>query len=439
MIGSPRHPLGLLGRILAILLLTVLIEFGASTFLYERANRLSLREDEARRLAEHLVIARKLLEERAWPDRPAMAEELTTDRYEVRWGPSQLPPPTLSAELRTMSRQVTAWEPELAKTDLRLKLVSPGRKSTVIGGFRLADGSWVHFTAKEMVHSWDLAFGRILLALIPAVALLILGALMIQRAFEPLRRLANATERIGIGEEVMVPEGGTFEVRNLIRQFNTMQSRIHRLIDERTEALAAVGHDIRTPLARLQLRVDDVDDAAQRRAMRGDVAEMEAMIESLLAFLGGDKDPESPVLTDIAVLAATIVDEATDRGERAEYAGPEHAEIIVRPHAIRRAITNLLENGLRYGDRVIVTVVPEPDRVLIRIEDDGPGIPEDRLDDVLRPFTRLDDARARSTRGLGLGLAIVVRIVDRAEGRLTLANRPQGGLAAEIALPVAQQ
>jgi len=435
LIGISRHPLGLLGQIVAILLLTVVIEFGASTLLYERANRLSLREDEARRLAEHLVIARKLITEREWSERSAMARELTTDRYEVRWAPSKQPPPPLSAELRTMSHQVVAWEPELAQSDLRLKLASPGRKSTVTGGLRLPDGSWLHFTAHEMVHSWDLAFGRILLALIPAIALLILGALLVRQALSPLRRLAHATEHIGLGEQAVIPEAGTVEVRHLIRAFNVMQLRIHRLISERTEALAAVGHDIRTPLARLQLRVDAVEDVPTRDAMGGDVAEMEAMVASLLAFLGGEKDPEAPVRTDIAVLAATIVDDFADAGRDARYIGPDHAGIEIRPMGIRRALTNLVENGLRYGDAVTVSLARHGETLSIRVEDDGPGIPEDRLEEVLRPFTRLDDARARNTQGLGLGLAIVARVVEQEGGTLRLSNRPAGGLCAEIALP----
>lgn len=437
--GSTRHHLGLLGRILAILLLTVVIEFGASTVLYERAARLSLREDEARRLAEHLVIARKLIDERSWAERPEMASELTTDRYDVQWGSSPLVPPPLSAELRAMRRQIIAWEPELAKSELRLKLVSPGRKATVMGGLRLADGSWVHFTAKGLVHSWDLALGRMLLALVPAAALLILGALLIRRALSPLRRLAQATERIGLGEEVIVRETGTFEVRDVIRAFNEMQLRIHRLMDERMEALAAVGHDIRTPLARLRLRLDAVPVTHVREAILTDVSEMDAMIGSLLAFLGGEKDPEEPVLTDLAVLAATVAEEYADLGNDSDYVGPDHLSRRIRPHNLRRAIGNLVENALRYGSRATVSVVAGENEVLIRVDDDGPGIAEDKLDDVLRPFTRLDTARQRNTQGLGLGLAIVVRAVNLEKGKLTLSNRLEGGLRAEIALPDAQQ
>lgn len=430
------HPsLGLLGRILAILLLTVTIEFGVSTLLYERAGRVSIREDEARRLAEHLVIARKLIAERPWDQRQEMSQELSTDRYDVRWSPTADPAPPLSADLVEMRRQIIAWEPTLGQSDLRLRLPSPGRNSVALGATRLPDGSWLRFHMHGAVDRWELAVGRILLALVPAVALLVIGGSLIGRQLAPLRMLARAAQRIGHGEEEILPETGTGEVRRVIHAFNEMQQRIHGLIADRTQALAAVGHDLRTPLARLQLRLDQVDDDAARHAIAGDVAEMEAMVASLLAFLNGDDDPEERMRIDVAVMAATLIDDVADRGREGHYIGPEHCETLVRPVGFKRALANLVENALHYGDTVWLTLAPEADRLLIRVEDDGPGIPEDRLADVLRPFTRLDPARGRNTQGLGLGLAIVARAVAREGGTIVLRNRPEGGLCAEIMLP----
>ena len=424
---------GLLGRLLAILLLTVAVEFGASTLLYERASRFSVREDEARRLAEYLSIARKLVSERPIRERPAMAAELASDHYDARWLPS-LPPPPVTAELAGMRAQIIAWEPVLGRADLRLRLVSPDRHARVVGGLRLTDGSWLHFGAWEIAQGWDLVLGRIALALIPAIGLLLLGALLVRHTLRPLRVLARAADRVGHGRTVIVPEEGTTEVRDLVRAFNAMQERIHDLIDERTQALAAVGHDLRTPLARLQLRLDGIEgDVCD--AIAGDIAEMDAMVGSLLAFLGGEDDPEPPILTDVAVLAQTIVDEATDRGEDACYEGPDHLERSIRPTSLRRALTNLVENGLHYGGAVCVQVATAAGGVRLIVDDSGPGIPEDRLNDVLQPFTRLDTARARNTNGLGLGLAIVRRAVEQDGGRLSLANRPEGGLRAEMFLP----
>lgn len=428
-------PLGLLGRIFAILLLTVVIEFGASTYLYERSSTFSVREDEARRLAEHLVIARRLIDERPRADRPAIAQELTTDRYDVAWSPDAPARSKFAPALDQTGRQILAWEPSLGSSEMRLNLSSPGRNAAVVGELRLSDGSWMLFRTRGLVQSWDLALGRITLAMVPAIAFLILGGLLVRRALVPLRLLARATEKVGSGERIPVAETGTTEVRQLVRAFNTMQHRIHDLIEDRTQALAAVGHDLRTPLSRVQLRAEAIQEPALRDAIARDIGEMEGMVASLLAFLGGENDPEAPTRTDVAVLAATTIDEAIDRGADATYDGPHHLDAILRPLGFRRALVNLVDNALHYGTAVCLSVAKVDGGIRIRVEDNGPGIPDERLADVLRPFQRLDTARARNTKGLGLGLAIVARAVERESGILTLSNRPEGGLRVEIRLP----
>ncbi|SFS05868.1 ATP-binding protein [Sphingomonas jatrophae] len=427
--------LGLLGRILAILLLTVVIEFGVSTVLYERASGTLVREDEARRLAEHLVIARKLVAERPWRERPDMADELTTGRYLVHWQPTRPPAPRIAPELEEMRRQILAWEPELARSNLTLRLASPGRDSTVMGELALPDASWLHFATRQKVLRWDLALGRIAQALVPAFALLLVGGLLIRRTLSPLRRLAHATETVGLGQQVSMPEAGTEEVRHLIRAFNTMQRRIHRLIEDRTQALAAVGHDLRTPISRLRLRLESLGDEAAERTLGPDIDEMEEMVSSLLAFLAGEDDPEPAVLTDLAVLAATCADDYADAGREVDYVGPDNLDHRLRRSAIKRALTNLVDNALRHGSRATIRLDVGADEVRLAVEDDGPGIPAERLTEVVRPFVRLNEARARDTKGLGLGLAIVQRAARRESGALRLSNRPNGGLRAEIILP----
>jgi signal transduction histidine kinase len=169
--------------------------------------------------------------------------------------------------------------------------------------------------------------------------------------------------------------------------------------------------------------------------MEADLAEMGSMVASLLAYLGGEADPEKTVRIDIAVMAATLVDEYVDLGRDATYDGVEHLEWCLRPTAMRRAVGNLLENALHYGESAQVRVQKTGNGFTIMVEDDGPGIPPDKIDTVLRPFTRLDTARQRNTKGLGLGLAIVSRTVEREGGSLSLANRPEGGLRATITIP----
>lgn len=428
-----RGSLGLLGRLFAILLLTVTLEFAVGTLIYERTSQMSLQDDEARRLAEHLIIARKLLTEQPPVERPALSLQLTTDRYDIHWSSVAPPPPPLSPELERMRQQILSWEPSLERSHLWLRLAS-GRHSEINGGLQLPDGSWLYFGMHHSGGKWAFTLGRMGLALIPVLALLVAGWVLIRRTLAPLRDLTHATHRIGLGSAVIVPEAGTSDVRNLIAAFNAMQARLHRLINERTETLAAVGHDLRTPLARLQLRLEGVQDSEIQAAMSGDLEEMGAMLESLLAFLGGEKDPETPVRTDVAVTIATIVDAFQDHGDDVAYDGPDHMEMEVRALSLRRAVRNLIENALHYGQRARVSLERAGTEVLIRVDDDGPGIPRDRLEEVLRPFSRLDDARQRNTRGLGLGLAIVDKTVKAEGGQLTLANRPEGGLRAEICL-----
>lgn len=430
-----HRSVGLVGRLFVILLLTLTLEFAVGTLIYERAGHLSLQDDEARRLAEHLVIARKLVAEQPIAERHALAVQLTTGRYDVHWTPASPPPPPLAPELERMRRQIIAWEPSLEQSRLWLRLASPGRVSEINGGLQLPDRSWLYFGMRHSGGKWTFTIGRIGLALIPVVALLLAGGMLIRRTLAPLKDLTRATEHIGLSDEVVVAEGGTSDVRDLIRAFNLMQKRIHRLINERTETLAAVGHDLRTPLARLQLRVEGIREPEARAAMGEDLAEMGQMIASLLAFLGGEKNGEAPVRTDIAVTVATVVDAFEDQGKDVIYDGLDHLEGEVRALSLRRAVANLIENALHYGQRARVSVNRCDGEVLIRVDDDGPGIPRDKLDEVLKPFARLDEARQRNTSGLGLGLAIVAQAVEREGGQLILANRPEGGLRAEILLP----
>ena len=430
-----RPSIGLLGQVLAILLLTLVIEFGASTLLYERASSFAVRDDEANRLAEHLVISRRLIAERPPEQREAMAAELTTDRYALRWSEALPPPPRIAPALDQMQRQMIEWEPSLASTDLRLRVQTPGRRSVVTGGLRLDDGSWLYFRTLEPVANINLVFERIALAMVPAVALMVLGGILLRRLLAPLRRLATAADRVGHGDVVPVTEDGPGEVRRVITAFNRMQNRIQALLAGRTQALAAVGHDLRTPLARLHLRTEALPRGDTREAIVHDVVEMEAMITSLLAFLGGEADPEASTAVDLAVMCATLADDAEDRGRAAEYVGPDHCDWVIRRVGLKRALANLVENALHYGERVIITLLPPDGSLVIRVEDDGPGIPEDELDHVLEPFVRLDPARSRDTVGFGLGLPIVQLAVAAEGGTLSLANRPQGGLRVEITLP----
>lgn len=429
--------IGLLGRIFIILALVLATEFIANTYIFDRASQFALREDEARRMAEHLVVARRVLDRTPPAGRSATAGQLSTQHFSIVWSPDQ-EAAFSSFALRNLQNQIVQLEPELRRSALHMHLRSLRQGGDIAGSMELSDHSILTFTSAQAGQIWSLTFGRILTWVAPTLVLVLVGGLMLRITLRPFRTLMRATREVGVRDPEPVREQGPAEIRALIHAFNVMQQRIHRLITSRTQALAAVGHDLRTPLARLQLRLDGVDmepDAYQ--AMSQDIEEMTDLLHSLQIYLNGEGATIPRERIDIAAMAQTLLDSACDMGQDAIYLGPESLEILARPVPIRRSLANLIDNALHYGGNVRLSLTQEDSGAIsIIIDDDGPGIAPDRLADVMQPFVRLDDARSRNTRGMGLGLAIVSDAVRAEDGIFTLENRPEGGLRAVIRLPL---
>ncbi len=251
----------------------------------------------------------------------------------------------------------------------------------------------------------------------------------------PIRRLAEAAESFGKGRDVadFRLEGAT-EVRQAATAFLLMRARIKRQIEQRTTMLAGVSHDLRTPLTRMKLELALMPPGPTRESLAADVAEMEHMIEGYLAFARGE-GREAPEKVDLAALIAEVVEQAA-RGGRAvllEVKGPVSLEL--RQAAIRRALANLIENGLRHGTRVAVTLAPSRSWVEILVDDDGPGIAKEKREIVFKAFYRLEAARNPNRSGAGLGLTIARDVARGHGGDVTLEASPQGGLRARIRLP----
>jgi signal transduction histidine kinase len=219
-----------------------------------------------------------------------------------------------------------------------------------------------------------------------------------------------------------------------------MAARIRRFVDDRTELLTAIGHDLRTPITRLKLRAEFVEDDEQRAKMLADLEELEAMVSATLAF-GRDARTTEPVSSlDLAELLRTVLDEAGDARpdlvEKLVYEGPGHLTVRARPLALKRALANLVSNAVSYGGSARVRLLPPVDGMLtIEVEDDGPGIRPAELDRVFEPFHRGEPSRSRETGGVGLGLPIARNIFRAHGGDVTLANRPMGGAKATAAFP----
>lgn len=324
------------------------------------------------------------------------------------------------------------WGDEQDRTAQILNRQSSERRFRV--AIQLADGGWLNFDVASVsslpVASWDLILS-IILTVAVAIAL---SLFPVYRLTRPLARFTQAAEALGRGNlDEPVPETGSFEVRHAAHAFNEMQARIRRLIDARTQMIAAISHDLRTPITRLRLRAEFVEDPEAQRRMLSDLDEMETMIKSTLAFAREDSDREQAISLDLAALLRDVAEEMPGSLLRPDM--PAHAQISGRPLALRRCFRNVIDNAIKYGKTACIGLHPEEKSVTVTIDDDGPGIPEEQRDLVFRPFYRLDASRNRDSGGTGLGLAIVQSIVLIHGGDVTLSNRPEGGLRVTIRLP----
>ena len=428
------------GRTVAVLLLAVLVVHGGALLLYRQSASAAADEAFANEVARQLVLAREAVLRRPPGERGIEAKALSSGHFEIGWerGESAETGKTDPA-LRDLRERVLEIEPVLGP-DLALALAAPDEplhQQDLRGAFPLPDGSFLTFRSAHsphLVHLAPWAYLATAMAILVGVAAVVL----VHRIAGPLRELTHATVRIGHGTVVSVPEVGPDETRGIGRALNAMQGRIHRLVAERTQALAAVSHDLRTPIARLRLRLDKVDDLADRRAMAADLDDMQAMIDATLSYLRGEADPEARQVVNVASVLMSVADASADAGREVGYDGPGRALASVRPVAFRRAVENLVDNGVRYGTRVRVGIEIEEATLVVRIDDDGPGIAPEDVARAFQPFTRLEGSRNRNTGGTGLGLTIARRAVEADGGTLVLSNRPEGSLRAEIRLPRAK-
>jgi signal transduction histidine kinase len=270
------------------------------------------------------------------------------------------------------------------------------------------------------------------------VLTLILGIVlyaMTRTITRPLGKLAEAADAFGRGTRVEpLPEQGGRELRAATRAFNTMQERLRRYLDSRTSVLAAMSHDMRTPLTRLRLRVESIDDEQLRARCTADLDEMNDMIRGALAVFRGLNDDEPATSIDMDALLRALRDEYRELGGHVTVTGHASQPYVGKALALKRCLGNLIQNAIQYGHEANVTV-EDGAALTLRIRDRGPGIPAEALDRVFEPFFRLESSRSRDTGGTGLGLGIARNIAQAHGGRLTLHNLSGGGLEAELTLP----
>ena len=418
------------------------------------------------RAAERIAAAARFLDHSAPPLRPVIAESISGSSLFIAATPASMidaaePPDNRTGRLRDViaarlgemrwrdlrvdygigpddsgehlwSWLPSVWRDEARKSDEILSLQDSGQTFSV--ALQLVDGTWLNFSFAS-VKTLPFSSWSQLLALAGGIAaVMILGIGAMRLITRPIESLASAAEELGRGDRPRdVPEAGLNEVRQAARAFNRMHHRIRRMIEDRTQMIAAISHDLRTPITRLRLRAEFVEDAEEQQKMLADLDQMEAIIRSTLAFAREDADTEPTSPVDLTALLR----EAAESHPPARLATREPRTLRARPVALRRCFNNLVENAIRYGGSAEIAIRELPDAVEVTIDDAGPGIPEDRLKDVFRPFVRLEESRNRDSGGAGLGLAIARSVVLAHGGAIVLANRPAGGLRALVRLPKA--
>lgn len=300
---------------------------------------------------------------------------------------------------------------------------------------RLADGT--PLTLSLTPPRLSVSPGTLALLALQFVVLALAAWWAVRLATRPLTRLADAAEALGSGSPAApLPEDGPHEVAHAARAFNTMQQRIAGHTAERVHTLAAISHDLQTPLTRLRLRAERVPEAELRDKLLADLNAMAALVRDGLAYARTDHAAqESPCAVDLDALLDSLVCERTDAGERARLQGRLGAPLVTRPQALRRVVDNLLDNAIKFGGEAEVVVEHDERQVVIGVRDRGPGIAPGQLEAVLQPFVREEPSRNRDTGGTGLGLSIAQRLTAALGGELRLRNRDGGGLEARVVLP----
>jgi len=310
----------------------------------------------------------------------------------------------------------------------------PGHALMVEVGLR--DGTRVSFDSRQPAEVTNWPYRVLLILAVLLVAVIGATLIAVRLATRPLATLADAAERLGMNiNHAPLAEEGPVEVVRAARAFNLMQSRLVRFINDRTRILAAMSHDLKTPITRLRLRAELLDDAQLKGRFVKDLEEMESMVGATLDFMRGLGSEEARKPLDVMALLESLQEDMRETGGEVSVQGAVQGPWMAKPQALKRCLANLIENAVKYGGVALITVTETATELEIRIRDRGPGIPPAELEKVFEPFYRLEESRNRETGGTGLGLTIARAIAESHSGRLILRNADGGGLEACLTLP----
>jgi two-component system, OmpR family, osmolarity sensor histidine kinase EnvZ len=421
-------------RAATLLLVLAAVQAVASLAFYDVIDKETLREDHARRVAELLVVSNRLHE--LSPD--DLDTTMSTSHLEVALADTPQSVPGQHDEgVEQIRRHILRWEPTLAGQQIVLGL-EPSRfgYGNLVGTMRLSDGHWLNFRSRDVTSGWPIALRATVLTLITAVVGFALALWSLRIITRPLRELTDAADAIGKGQVVPVRESGPDDLRSLGRSMNAMQGRIAAMLEDQARSFEAISHDLRTPLSRMTIASDLIDDEEIAGLVRDATGEMEAMLMSLQQYLRAQHLAPEPVIMDLGLAVSDLV--------AGSFAGQVTVDItpggVVHTwrEPLLMALRPLIENAVHYGGTATVTVRPDSaGQWQVLIADNGPGISEDHFEHILAPFYRIDEARARDTAGFGLGIPTAHRLLERFGGNLSFARSESGGLLVIVTVPVA--
>ncbi|AOO82242.1 ATP-binding protein [Bosea vaviloviae] len=431
-------------RTIIVLLIGLGVFHVLSLWTYQVGLRSEIDLTNENRLAERLVSIKRAILALPVDERDGIAHSLSGGPIEVHWSVVGLTATNAAddPELAALRSRLVEMAPELVGQ--RLIVAAP----RAVGGhgvdphqiqvsIRATDGGWVNFSVTRLSGPHGTSHGVFFSTTLMALGVVLVSVLMVRWLTRPLRIFGDAARQTFVGNQAAeVRVEGPKEVRDLAEAFNDMQRRIKRLIDDRTQTLAAVSHDLKTPLTRLRLRAAELDGHASVPEIEADLDEMEAMLDASLMFLRGEQVSEPVRDFDLSALLETIKDDFVDAGRAVALVAPPRLRVSGRHLSLKRAFTNLIWNAVRYGKQAHITLDLKDRDVLVVIDDDGPGIPQDQLEAVFAPFTRIETSRSRETGGVGLGLTIARTVLRGHGGDVELHNRRPRGLRAAVRLPV---
>lgn len=437
------------GRTILVLVLGFGIVLLASYTVYELTIERETRTQNASRLAERLIFLKQSALKLPSDQRDSAVHSLSGGAIEIHWSlqPLATPGGTSAVSAEDLRKDLLSRAPELGQHGLVVGTNEDVPEShthkkvgdhahIILISMQLEDQSWINVSQVAFAGSRFVSPSYWLSVLVLAAGTVAISVLMARWLTGPLSTLTAAARKLFASvEQTRIPESGPREVRDLSVAFNEMQERINKLINDRTQTLAAISHDLRTPLTRLRLRIENLNDDLVKEGAASDLGDMEEMIDATLAFLKGEGSDEPLQTFDLAAVLDTITSDLVDTGAVAFLSGDRNVVVRGRRLALKRAFTNILQNAVKYGVTARTRVAVQDGSVSVIVDDDGPGIPESEQQRVFSPFYRIEASRSPDTGGHGLGLTVAQAIIQAHGGNIRLHNRMPSGLSVAVSMP----